>query len=108
MIFQPDIGAQGQTNVIALGTFESKLTTLHARKLLERSMIDFDQPSPIRQHLALRFGHVQAIGRPVVRVAVWVNRPKYLDQPITAQMNLQPLQRDLYCTDRLLLTGTLT
>ena len=54
--------------------------------------------------MALGFGHAQAIGRPMFRVAVWVNRPKHLDHAIAAQMNRQAAGGNVQFTDRLLLS----
>lgn len=68
------IGTQSQTNVVALCSLQAKLTCFNARKLLERTMIHFDQPGSVSQELTLSFSHLQTVGRPVIRVAMWVNQ----------------------------------
>jgi hypothetical protein len=95
MNFQAHIGAQRQTNVVALDALQAKLPTFNTCKLLERPMIHFHQPSTISQEVALRLSHTQATSGPVVRVAVWVNRPKYFDHAIAAQVNRQARHRDI-------------
>src|SRR5215211_5357678 len=84
MIFQPHISPQGQANVVALRPLKAKLPALDTGELFEGTMVNFDQPRPVYQHFSLRFRHVEAVGRPMLRVAVWVNGPKHLHQPIAA------------------------
>ena len=101
MIFQAQVGTQRQPDVIALRTLPAKLSRLNARKLLDGALVNLDQPGTIRHELALRVGHRQATGRPVVRVAVWVNRPKYFDHAVTAQMHLQAAVGNVQIAHRL-------
>ncbi len=89
MNLQAQIGAQCQANVVALRTLQAKLSTLTAGELLNGAMIHLYQPGAVSQDVTLRFRHVQTVGDPVVRVAVWVNRPKYLDHAVAVQMDLQ-------------------
>jgi hypothetical protein len=44
MQFQAHIGAQCQTNVVALRALKAKLPSLDTGKLLQGAMIDLDQP----------------------------------------------------------------
>jgi len=104
MVFQAQVGTQRQADVVALRTFQAKLSRLNASKLLEGAMIHLDQPSPIGVELALWVAHRQAAGRPVVRVAVWVNRPQNLDHAVAAQMHLQTAGRNRQRAHCLLLT----
>ena len=43
--FETQEGAQGQTDVVALGASEPSLRLLQATKLLEGAMVSFDVPS---------------------------------------------------------------
>jgi hypothetical protein len=108
MKLQAHIGAQRQANVVALGTFKAKLPAFNAGELLERAMLDFHQSCAVRQHFALGFGKVKAISSPIVRVAVWVNRPKHLDHAIAAQVNRPAYRSNVQHAHRLLLAGTNT
>jgi len=108
MIFQAQVGTDSQTNVVALCPLQAQLPTLNAHELLECAVIHFHQPSALSHELTLGFVHLHATGRPVVRVAVWVNGPKYFDEPIAAQVNGQARWRDVQFMDRLLFTGTNT
>src|SRR5690606_10992934 len=103
MKFETDICSERQADVVALRTFEAKLSSFDACELLERPMVDFDQPGSIGKQFALGVGHGQATGRPVVRVAVWVNRPRHFDHALTAQMHHQAVWRDVQIANRLLL-----
>ena len=89
MEFQTDISAQGQTNMVALGNFEAELTSLDASKLLEGAMVVLNEPGAVGIRLTAHRVEVQAVGGPVFRVAVWVNRPKDFDGAIAAQMHNQ-------------------
>lgn len=88
--FQAPISAQRQSDGVGLSALQAKLPALTAGELLEGPMINRSQPSAIRQAVTLRFSHVQALGRPVVRLAGWVNRPKPFDQTRAAQVKLHP------------------
>ena len=67
--------------MVALRPLQAKLPTLNAGELLNGTMINLNQPSAVSQKLTLGFAHSQPVGRPVVRVAVWVNGPKYFTTP---------------------------
>jgi len=103
LVFQAQVGPQRQADVVALRPLQAKLPTLNTRELLDRPMIHFHPPSAVSQEVALRFGHTQAIGSPGVRLAVWVNRPKYLDHAIAAQVYLHTAFRNIQIAHRLLL-----
>lgn len=74
--------------MVALRNFEPKLTALDSSELLEVAVIGFNGPGILSGTLALQVGHEQVGGCPVVRVAVYVNGPKHLDQPISSQMQM--------------------
>jgi len=99
MIFQPHIRPQCQSNVVALGTFETKLPPLNVREPLEGAMVDFNQLHQVCEHFLLGFGHVEATSRPTLRIALWIDRPKYLDHAIAAQVNRHACVRDIQFTD---------
>ena len=104
MHLQTHIGAQCQADVVTLRTLDAKLSALNTRELLKGTVIDFDQPRPIRQELTLRVGHVEAAGRPMLRVAVRVNRPKHFHHAIAAQMHRQATVGNVHFAHRLLLS----
>lgn len=94
MSFQAHEGAQGQTDMIALGQGEPELSTLYAGELLETAMVDLHLPNIQRQPSILLDGHAQVAGGPVFNVAVWVNGLEHLDPAIAFEMHQCPVRRD--------------
>ena len=84
------------------------MPTINAGELLNGTMINLDQPSAVSQKLTLGFAHSQPVRRPMFRVAVWVNGPKYFDHAITTQMNRCSSRWDDQLPYRLLLTDLQT
>ena len=75
MEFKTNIGAQGQTDVVALRNFQAEFPSLNASELLEGAMIVLNQPGAVGIGLTTDFIQVQAASSPVFRVAVWVKGP---------------------------------
>jgi len=90
MEFQTDVGPPGQANMVTLGNFQTKRTSLNSGKLLQAAMLVLNQPGPIRIGGASDRVQVQTAGGPIFRVAVWGNGPKYFNQSIAAQMHDPP------------------
>ena len=86
LILEPQEGANSQTDVVALGNFEAKLSALNAGERLEVAMIGFNRPGRLGGRLAMKVSHGQEGGGSVFRVAVCVNGPKDFDQSIARQM----------------------
>jgi len=93
---QPQKGSQGQKQMTQNGDGFAHLRLLHPTALLQPSMIDFNPPSLFLQLLSLLLRHLQVIGRPVFRVPVLGNRPKYPDKPKALQMHHPPLRWDFH------------
>src|SRR5688500_3951833 len=101
--FQTNEGANSQPNVIALGDFQTKLSTLNARKLLQTAMVNFNLSGIQCVGGSLFKPHSQLTRRPVFRVAVWVNRPKHFNPAIAFEMDMQARVRYQQVAD-----GTIT
>jgi hypothetical protein len=101
---QAYIGAQRQANVVGLRTLKAKLPALATDKLLQGTMTHIDQLGALRQKL-LHVDYGQATGCPMLHFAVWVNRPKHLDQVIAVQMHRQAAAGNVQRTYCLSLLG---
>src|SRR5687768_7362524 len=71
--FQAQEGAQGQANVVALGTRQASLRLFEAAELFDAAMIGFDVPGILGQAQAGEFVQSQVVGGPVFNVAVCGN-----------------------------------
>src|SRR5687768_12082227 len=80
--FQTNEGANSQSNMIALGDLQAKLSTLNASKLFQTAVVNFNLPRIQRVVGGLLKCHIQFTRCPVFRVAVWVNRPKHFNPAI--------------------------
>jgi hypothetical protein len=85
--FQAQEGAQGQLNVIALGTGGADLSTLNATVLLDPAMIGLNGPGVTGKAHAGEGFHVEVVGRPVFLVAVWGDDQEQADETIALEMN---------------------
>src|SRR5574341_1601785 len=99
MSFQAHEGAQGQTDMIALGEGQPELGALDAGELLEAAMVDLDLPDLQRQPGALLDGHAQVAGGPVFNVAVWVNGLEHLDPAVAFEMHHCAVRRNEHFAD---------
>ncbi len=86
-MFEAQKGPDGQTYMIALRPRGADLRAFHPTELLETPMVGLDRPNLSRPCLLLGVAHLHMIGRPVLRVTVWGDDPKHLDQPIAFQMD---------------------
>jgi hypothetical protein len=87
MMFQPQKGANGPADMIALRNCLAAGTPLHRTKLLQPRMIRLDRPDLARQRLALVHRQRQVARRPVFRVTVWGVDPKHQDETIALEMH---------------------
>jgi hypothetical protein len=76
------------------------LRPLYSTALLQPSMIDFNPPSLFLQLLSFLLRHLPVMGRPVFRVPVLGNRPKYPDEPKALPMHHPPLRWDFHLPNR--------
>lgn len=65
---EPQISAQRQANVVALGDSFAKPATFNTDKLLDVTVVVFNQPSPSSNDLSFIFLHGQGIRRPKIRL----------------------------------------
>ena len=97
---QPQKGPQGQKQMTQNGDGFAHLRPLHPTTLLQPSRIDFNPPSLFLQLLSFLLRHLPVMGRPVFRVPVWGNRPKYPDEPNAFPMRHPPLRWDFPLPNR--------
>jgi len=76
------------------------LRPLYSTALLQPSMIDFNPPSLFLQLLSFLLRHLPVMGRPVFRVPILGNRPKYPDEPKALPMHHPPLRWDFHLPNR--------
>src|SRR4051812_5022866 len=99
--FHPQEGTQAQPDVVALALGPPHLTALDPAELLDAPVILLDPPGKIRVLQTRQRLHRQVTGRPMVRVSVFVDHPEHSDRPVTRQMNLSSLFRNVHRTQRL-------
>jgi len=94
MSFKTNKCTDRQTNMIALRDFEPVLAMFNSGELFETTMVDLNLPGIQSMKGSLLKGHVQAAGCPIFRVAVFADRPKYLDPAIPFVVNQAALRWD--------------
>jgi hypothetical protein len=80
MSLQSEEGSERQLEVPFLSISFPNLCLLDATALFDPSVIRLNAPALYLQLLTLLFGHLQVVRRPVLRVAVWSDRPKHTDE----------------------------
>jgi hypothetical protein len=80
-------GAQGPTNVVALGASKANLGALDAAELLNATMVGFDGPGILGTAQRGEFIHRKVVGGPVFTAAVLGSELEDLDQTIAFQMD---------------------
>ncbi len=80
--------------MVALQGFKPVLTPFNTRELFDATMINFNLPGIQSIEGGLLQGHVQTAGGPLFRIAVFGDRPKYLDPAIPLEMHHGSLRWD--------------
>ena len=99
MNFQTHESPNRKRDMSHLSVRRADLCFFDTTTLLNTSMVAFDRPGLLLQLFKLLHRHVQLIGRPVLRVSVWRNHPKHLDEPVAFEMYLSSIRPDLNSAD---------
>lgn len=75
--------------MVALRPCPSALATLHPTALFQAPVVTFNSEQLTLPNGSLLLGHREVARYPVLRVTVWVNRPKHFDEAEAFQMNRQ-------------------
>src|SRR6516165_5407401 len=85
---------------MALRSCPTHLATLLPTMLLQTPVVALDGPRLFRVAQTIHFAQLKVATGPVLRVTVWGDDPKHLDQSITDQPNDRPRGRDCGVTNR--------
>ena len=100
MPFQTQKCSQCQPDVVALSAGFARRTSFHSGELFEPPMVVLDPPGLLCVIDARQLVHVQVVGNPVPRAAVFSNDPERLDRPETFDVNDRPSRCDRHFADR--------
>ena len=83
MNLQTNEGANRQGDMIHLPSCRPDLRLLNTATLFESSVVGLNAPCALGQPVELTHRHLEVVGCPVLRVSVWRDCPKHLDESVS-------------------------